>query len=319
MTIPKTPGSAPNLTPTERPTAAPAGPHPKKKPSTTDTMTKVSTSGFPPTPHKKSINPGPPRPSTAPAHPKHKGKHRKLVFVNINGGPVKPIEDPSNIPSNYRTVRIELDGMRFQVSGMASMKYNKRLPRSKLLGSVLPATNVKNYVNLEHANSPEKVQWEMRGGTYTFIPMTGGQEGFNTGKIEEFERFYLNVTRAARKGQNSVVHCGEGWGRTGTMLASLKLREMIDKQLAADPTFARTQLRALETDSYAKDSIELGKYSPVPTVTGAAMVIKAIRKIRSAPISGEATEGGASVEVPGQVEALTDYYFHILGKANGQR
>lgn len=62
-------------------------------------------------------------------------------------------------------------------------------------------------------------------------------EDFRAPPLELFDRVYEEVLKQAKNDKKIAIHCFGGFGRTGTVLAALKLREQSMSALFYDPAY----------------------------------------------------------------------------------
>ncbi len=146
--------------------------------------------------------------------------------------------------ANYREVPIILNGKELSVGGF------ERPDESSVFTTLRTQHNVGAVVSLTGDGGPGG------GGDYTPFVVQGGLKTENythgkdvavsdwfSSKYEESQRIdpmiydniYAAVESAQEKGLKIAIHCGSGDGRTGTALATLKLRELLEAD-AKDPT-----------------------------------------------------------------------------------
>jgi hypothetical protein len=108
--------------------------------------------------------------------------------------------------------------------------------------------------------------------------------------VNALKKFKLQVDDIKEKGGKILVHCGAGAGRTGTMLASLLLADLVKN----NPGYKRS----------ARKNQHLDLYGDVTTQT-TPLVAKAIETLRQA--DKNFTEQEKSVETEREVRLLEDY------------
>lgn len=134
-------------------------------------------------------------------------------------------------------------------------------------------------------------------------------EDFHTPTPEQFEEFYNIIIQEAALNRNVLVHCASGHGRTGTMLASLALRELLETKFLNNPEeFAHYNLGLSET--LTPDQIKVS-----------SAVLWAIKKIRDIPLKVSFHEGIAiesEMQVQGLLALETKLVQNYQDKYNGQ-
>ena len=130
-------------------------------------------------------------------------------------------------PINFTEIQLRIDGVDCVVGGMARPDFNE-----VSIHECMKYLNERNF-NLMIGLQPE-VRYNIIAHIHKIKYIKRKVEDFYPPEIalfeEVFDRVKLNIT--AR--QNStvppskiVIHCGEGFGRTGTVLAALKLKELM--------------------------------------------------------------------------------------------
>ncbi|MEC8677656.1 MAG: hypothetical protein VXX85_02245 [Candidatus Margulisiibacteriota bacterium] len=114
---------------------------------------------------------------------------------------------------------------------------------------------------------------------------------FNPPTVDQMVRLSEIVDKCNEDGNNLFIYCGEGFGRTGTMIASLILRQLINETNNA--SFEKSTTLDMPSE-----------YSKVDSVKTTPIVAKAIQLSR---INFAAT----SVEMAKQVAALEEYQNHL--------
>lgn len=120
------------------------------------------------------------------------------------------------------------------------------------------------------------------------------------------------VKSKAKKGENVTIYCGEGWGRTGTVIASLTLRHLLEEALT-DKGELESYFR---NDNKLNKEIELGSKGRFQKVLITSFVEKAITMIRDIDhMNGDSNStNGASVETKEQVQSLLDLEERIINE-----
>jgi hypothetical protein len=132
-------------------------------------------------------------------------------------------------------------------------------------------------------------------------------QDFTAPTIEQFQEVYKIVRQEAEQGRNVAVHCGEGYGRTGTVLAGLALQEALEAEFLSNPgNFANYNIKLSKT-------VHLGHYSDVSKMQVSPAVLAAVEKIRAAHIGSPNTHG-SSVENTKQIQSLLDLEKSLVKK-----
>jgi protein-tyrosine phosphatase len=63
---------------------------------------------------------------------------------------------------------------------------------------------------------------------YVYTPI----DDYTTPNLEQLEAFHSTVSQKVSENKKIIIHCGAGQGRSGTYIASLKVREAFDRKLA---------------------------------------------------------------------------------------
>ncbi|GIB24668.1 hypothetical protein VCSRO185_3463 [Vibrio cholerae] len=132
----------------------------------------------------------------------------------------------------------------------------------------------------------------------TYIPLLiENDNGFGTPSIEFFEYAWSVLESNKIDSGNVLIHCGEGMGRTGTMLAAIKLKDMFLNNKTKSQTLNET--------------IKLGHYETIDNrVCKCSSLVKdAINYVRSLSV-----ESSNSVEMKKQVERLNEYEKYLMTK-----
>ncbi len=131
-----------------------------------------------------------------------------------------------------------------------------------------------------------------------YIPLLiENDNGFGTPSISFFEYAWDVLDSNKKDSGNILIHCGEGMGRTGTMLAAIKLKEMY--------------LSNKTKNQHLNETIKLGHYEEIENrVCKCSSLVKdAINYVRSLSV-----ESSNSVEMKKQVERLNEYEKYLMAK-----
>merc|ERR1711920_1160 len=107
------------------------------------------------------------------------------------------------------------------------------------------------------------------------------------------------VVRSLPANTKIMAHCGEGYGRTGTMLAALQLQTQFD-ELAGEPSTIATKWGncAIET------IIPLGHFADEKEFPGSVRALTAVTKVREVEVDENKDSPGDAVEVEEQADFL---------------
>ena len=186
-------------------------------------------------------------------------------------------------PINYREMSFHLDGGGVTiVAGLARPDFHQdpvetmSYLRSRRVGTIFGLDSSPRFFTLAS-------QFEM-AYVDASIP------DFTAPSIELFDKVHQGMIEQARHGRIIAVHCRQGLGRTGTVLAALKLREM----------------------SHSESFLESGTKSDC-MVQVYDSPVKCTQNVRDAVIAVRAFDGcGGAVEVKDQIDCLSLYEEHLL-------
>ncbi|MDX2346212.1 MAG: hypothetical protein QNK11_05010 [Legionella sp.] len=128
---------------------------------------------------------------------------------------------------------------------------------------------------------------------------------FMSPSIDQFEAIYHRIkSGVSTPGEKVVIYCGEGFGRTGTVLAALKLKELM---------IAASLKKPLINEDKTSD-IKLGHHAENPGLFDCTPMVKqAIEDVRGYQGSGK------SVEIEAQVNQLHQYQLYLVQQLNENR
>lgn len=198
-------------------------------------------------------------------------------------------------PTNYRTNQFHLFDRDFTIAGMQGA-HNTGNPGATLRylhehdhRAVLIGLHEKNFTEIATKNGLE----------YHWIPIPDFSDEVSD---ETYDSIYEAVKQAVEAGKQVTIHCGSGDGRTGTALASLKLRELLEQSAQHDPSILDDKPEKSAT-VLIKGIVE---YPCTPFVK------EAIEKIRTerVPIS-DLKAGRRSVESHDDIDILIGYEAHL--------
>lgn len=201
---------------------------------------------------------------------------------------------PGFTPINYRETGFIFGKKVVMVAALAKPGSFDQDPESVM--AYLKEQGINTIFGLEPSRKFRKIAEQ-----YGLVYLNVGIPDFTAPDISLYEQIYEQALIDTKLGKKIAIHCLGGNGRTGTVLAALKLKER-----AADDSFYETEL--------ADDSINL-PYDPEPVqcTTNVAKAIHLIRGIK---------ENQQAVEVKEQVSSLMLYeqqlrYEHELQTSKG--
>lgn len=213
-----------------------------------------------------------------------------------------PIEEPVN----FRSLPLRLFGQSIEVSGMARPTYRRTYAAGKEgpLTKELILMRMNKLVEKQgesviiglFQSSLEEVCGKA-GLTYHHMPIPD----FETRPIDPsvYDAIYKQVEQATAQGKKVTIHCGSGNGRTGTALAALKLRELIEEKLLIDPGYFN---RDIQTDT----SIPVDEQD----VACSALTKQAIEAVRAVDATND-NDNDKSLEMKNDVDTLVVYEKHL--------
>jgi len=194
------------------------------------------------------------------------------------------------IPKSYRELSFDFMGKKnVVVSGLAHpIRYNSS---DDLTINYLKERGVSTLISLDETKYEQNKQphhevirkkWISHNKQHIHFEF----KDFTAPSLEMYENFFHIVYKNIQDNAHIAIHCGEGFGRTGTMLAALAVYELIE--------YAYFHKVLLSIKSVLSNNIQSGnsklRCSPI--------VVQAIEKVRNV-IGGE-----RSVETQSQVDSL---------------
>lgn len=190
-------------------------------------------------------------------------------------------------PINFVELQLTIDGINCVVGGMARPDFN-----GVRIHGCMQYLQERNF-NLLIGLQPH-IQYNFIAQIYGIRYLKRAVTDFFPPSIELFEEIFecVKPSRTARQhssepSRNVVIHCGEGFGRTGTVLAALKLKELM---LVAPVSEEKTAVVSLNYGA-----VEHGLAPCTPLVKHAIEIIRAIQGNNS------------PIETIGQVNRLCEY------------
>ena len=198
------------------------------------------------------------------------------------------------MPTNYRQIDYRIRGKNIKIAGMAKPGYRDTTAAEDI--KFLADNHYTTIISLNPSDTDKTL------ATKSHPPIEYIQQyvvDFTPPSIEQLEAIYDRISAGVTTaGEKVCIHCGEGFGRTGTVLAALKLKEL----MMAIPV---NQLNNEKTTT----AVDLGHYADKPGLfTCTPMVKKAIEEVRSYQGSSH------SVEKEGQVNQLQNYQRFLVQK-----
>lgn len=191
---------------------------------------------------------------------------------------------PLELPSNLKT----------QIVGFAHpSRYHGKNNENTVMEMI--ACRSQTLISLDPIHWALEEIFRKSGGKYYCLPVTD----FKSPTLEQFKHAYRIVKESAADYKHIAVHCGEGYGRTGTMLAGILLQAQLEYLWIKSPqVFWNYPLQVGST-------INLGHYSTVPQVQTTELVARVIKEARAPRIEpAPFNTDGESVENKDQVLGL---------------
>lgn len=209
----------------------------------------------------------------------------------------QPSAGSLSMPTNYRKNQFHLFDKDFTIAGMQGA-HNTPDPRATLRylvehdhRSVLIGLHEKNYADIATKSGLE----------YHWIPIPDFSDKISH---DTYDNIYETVKQAVEAGKQVTIHCGSGDGRTGTALAALKLRELLEEAAKKDPS-------VLDSNPDKNVQVLLKGIVDYPCTP---FVKEAIEKIRTERIPQSVSDmkaGRRSVESDDDVNNLIAYETHL--------
>ena len=204
----------------------------------------------------------------------------------------KVTEEDKDIKKPYNYNKIKIPGLKISVSGMAHPKvYNTGNKLDEILTTLKKDCNIDVMISLDHRYKELiKEEWtsDTKSSYYNFEV-----EDFTPPTTVQMQEVAGIIDQANDEEKNVIIHCGEGLGRTGTMLASLVLRSLIINKSKKNPDYF--------SENQTKTKLEMPSHyfhGDPPSAT--PLVKEAIDTVRF-------TYGAKSVETADQVAELEVY------------
>ena len=137
--------------------------------------------------------------------------------------------DLPDVP-NYRKVSLSFNGYKITVSGHTHPVgwTSKDYKAYRKFVTELKKHGAQHIIALQERDAQIVIDlWSGSDSKYEFkLVHTEDFQGISVEKLDDIATF---VTDKAKKGEDVTIYCGEGWGRTGTVMASLVLRNLIEE------------------------------------------------------------------------------------------
>ncbi|MDX2346325.1 MAG: hypothetical protein QNK11_05600 [Legionella sp.] len=204
------------------------------------------------------------------------------------------------MPENYNEIKFEIARKNITIAGMAKPGFGKATAAEDI--QFLSDNKYTTIISLQPDDIDEQIA---KNCVPPIVYIKQAVKDFTPPSIEQFEAIYNRIrTGVSTPGEKVVIHCGEGFGRTGTVLAALKLKELI----------MATPVEQLLIDEDMTATIDLGQYAKNPGLFACTpMVKKVIESIRSGQGSNK------SIEIEKQVLQLHEYQRYLVQQSNNDR
>lgn len=202
--------------------------------------------------------------------------------------------------SNFRVNKFHLFGQDLTIAGMAGPHNN---PNVDTALAYLRNVEKRSVLIGLHENKNFTSQSLNNGIEYYHVPISDGTTELNSKPIdvEIYDNVYNIIKQATKDGKKIAIHCGAGDGRTGTALAALKLRELLETAAAIDPTIL--DQRPENTTTVYSEYLCMD-FPSTPLVKNAIEIIRTQREEKN-------ENGAASVETENDINSLIQYEKHL--------
>lgn len=199
-------------------------------------------------------------------------------------------------PTNYRTHHFHLFDRDLSIGGMAGPHHNT--DRKGALNYLSQHEKSEVLIGLHETDFSKDAN--ENGLEYHFIPIPD----FISSPVspEKYDAIYSAVKKATEEGKGVTIHCGAGDGRTGTALACLKLRELMEKA-------AREDVRSLDESPNNITTVYATRVHDrnVPCTPLVKAAVEELRQQRTAIDES----GSHSVETENEIHTLIEYEKHL--------
>lgn len=214
--------------------------------------------------------------------------------------PFDPPDDPTSavpfIPRNFRAHRFNLFGDRITIGGMAA-PHNNFGKEDEVFKYLKDEQNRDVLIGLHEQDFTADAQ--RNGIEYHHIPVP--DVAITPISPEKYDAIYGVVKQATAEGKQVTIHCGAGDGRTGTALAALKLRELLENEAKENQSILDSDP---ENTALVHATFVTAELPCTPLVKQA---VEAVRNDREA----SSDNGSHSVETKNDIQTLIDYERHL--------
>lgn len=227
--------------------------------------------------------------------------------------------------TNFRINKIRLSGKDIPVAGMAGPHNHSHLATEEIspaLGTLklLTENNCRRVLVNLHEEQDFLNEANEVGIEYYAIPINDFAEDSYASRLVPvaiYDKIYQIVMNAAAEGKMVIISCGSGDGRTGTALAALKLRELIEKKLEENPDVEEPPEVFGQFHIAVEDPLDL-ETQLVPCSALVKEAIELIRKDRLFIRNGNnsnSNNGLNSVEIENDVLSLMQYERYLWARS----
>ena len=203
-------------------------------------------------------------------------------------------------PKNFRTHRFHLFGKDITIGGMAGLHNN--LYRNAVLKYLRDIEGRVVLISLHESYD------------YTALAKSQGIEFYHKPLFDfestpippaVYDAIYAIVKKSTAEGKQVSISCGAGDGRTGTALACLKLRELLERAAKINPL-----VLDYNPNKTASVRIPMGSGGVPKNVKCTPLVQEAVDGVRAHRISSD-NSGSNSVETVNDINTLIAYETHL--------
>ena len=241
-----------------------------------------------------------------------------MYSIRGEGYPVSKFNPTGTVSSNllknanFRKLPLSFNGSKITVSGHAHpMGYMSTTRKDQMdFVTELKKHGAQHIIALQERDAQIVSDlWSGSDSKYEFkLVHTEDFQGFS---VERFEDIATFVTDKAKKGENVTIYCEGGWGRTGTVMASLVLRNLIEESSSS------------KLNSYLRQKDRLTEVMELPghRMGVTSLVKQAIMTMRDIDGMGicEHNTKGNSIENDKQVQSLINLEESLLTKIQTSR
>ncbi|MBT6120898.1 hypothetical protein HOH45_05470 [bacterium] len=164
-----------------------------------------------------------------------------MYSIRGEGYPVSKFNPTGTVSSNllknanFRKLPLSFNGSKITVSGHAHpMGYMSTTRKDQMdFVTELKKHGAQHIIALQERDAQIVSDlWSGSDSKYEFkLVHTEDFQGISVEKLDDIATF---VTDKAKKGENVTIYCEGGWGRTGTVMASLVLRNLIEESSSSE-------------------------------------------------------------------------------------